>query len=814
MSARYFALLTNIGVAKITNAAALGIKLNITEMAVGDGGGSLPTPTPDQTSLVNERRRAPINQLSIDPLNDAQIIVEQVIPENIGGWWIKEVGLYDEDGDLVAVSNCPETYKPLLQEGSGRTQTVRMVIIVSNTSSVTVKIDPAVVLATRKYIDDKLKVHEGSRNHPAATLDDKGMIALASSLDAATGLDDKKAITSKALADTLKTNVFAENVKYKYGSVSDAIGKSFEGESGRIQKRAIVTFIFDDGFIGLYNDVAPLFERKGMRCGIAINSQLIDGGATTRVTIPMLLEMESRGHEIINHGFTHATLSADDTSDYLGESEINQGLDALLTAGLEVSGYVAASSRTADKFINTVKNRHAYGFTLAKSDSIGAEALQNDELDPYHMHRSSLYSIKLAGAKASIDAAVANGGWVVFYDHDPSQTENPASMPLADLAEVLDYCHQVGVDVMLPRQALDALHGSLIKGRRIDQVARVTARAQVGIGDNLLPDSELNAFSSLTLTPPSAWVIDKTGVTGSVGIKSYSASTLANSVTLSLDALHTASTGRVLIQNDQTTIGLPVPRVGSLCASVLLTSSTAGVNTNYDVSLGIVILRKTDNKVLISNETGKLYLDGHPRRYSITISPPSYSGGLYCRYFIRAIPKATGQAMDFSIINPKIEQGIQPTAWRRGPVFMAPVAALSAEQLSLFDAAVVPSRTRVKVPVQAPGTVRPFVSIANGEITFNETGYYALNTIIRIDDQTKDLTGIRAVLSLRIGSGGDVEQQEAAGVKGRIVCRHHTVKKFNAGQKLEYWIYHENAEALSTIADTYSYLNIAQIVKQ
>lgn len=156
MSARYFALLTNIGVAKITNAAALGIKLNITEMAVGDGGGSLPSPTPDQTALVNERRRAPINRLSIDPLNDAQIIVEQVIPENVGGWWIKEVGLYDEDGDLVALSNCPETYKPHLQEGSGRTQIVRMVIIVSNTSSVTVKIDPAVVLATRQYVDDRV----------------------------------------------------------------------------------------------------------------------------------------------------------------------------------------------------------------------------------------------------------------------------------------------------------------------------------------------------------------------------------------------------------------------------------------------------------------------------------------------------------------------------------------------------------------------------------------------------------------------------------------------------------------------------------
>lgn len=155
MSAKYFALLTNIGVAKITNAAALGVKLNVTEMAVGDGNGELPTPDPAQTQLAHEVRRAPINMLSIDPLNDSQIIVEQIIPENHGGWWIREVGIFDEDGDLIAVSNCAETYKPLLQEGSGRTQTVRMIIIVSNAASVTVKIDPAVVLATRAYVDSK-----------------------------------------------------------------------------------------------------------------------------------------------------------------------------------------------------------------------------------------------------------------------------------------------------------------------------------------------------------------------------------------------------------------------------------------------------------------------------------------------------------------------------------------------------------------------------------------------------------------------------------------------------------------------------------
>lgn len=162
MSTKFYTLLTDIGAAKLASAAALGVPLKITHMAVGDGGGVLPTPDSKQTALVNEKRRAALNMLYIDPQNSSQIIAEQVIPENEGGWWIREVGLYDESGALIAVGNCPESYKPQLAEGSGRTQTVRMVLITSSTDNITLKIDPSVVLATRKYVDDKtleLKVY-------------------------------------------------------------------------------------------------------------------------------------------------------------------------------------------------------------------------------------------------------------------------------------------------------------------------------------------------------------------------------------------------------------------------------------------------------------------------------------------------------------------------------------------------------------------------------------------------------------------------------------------------------------------------------
>lgn len=156
MATKYYALLTNVGAAKLANATALGEQVEITQMAVGDGNGALPTPNPAQTALVHELRRAPLNTLTIDPVNTNQIIAEQVIQEDVGGWWIREIGLYDSDGDMIAVANCAETYKPLLQEGSGRMQVIRVILIVSSTQAVTLKIDPSVVLATRQYVDDQI----------------------------------------------------------------------------------------------------------------------------------------------------------------------------------------------------------------------------------------------------------------------------------------------------------------------------------------------------------------------------------------------------------------------------------------------------------------------------------------------------------------------------------------------------------------------------------------------------------------------------------------------------------------------------------
>lgn len=193
---KYKAIITTAGAAKIAAASAGGTQLKIVRMAVGDGNGTLPTPNPAQTKLVNERYRAALNGLTIDKNLKNHILAEMIIPANVGGFWLREMGLYDEAGTLIAVSNMAESYKPKLEEGSGRTQTLRMILIVSSTEAVQVIAGGDTVLATKDFVADAIAEHEKTRNHPDASTTAKGLVQLSS---ATTSTDETKASTPKAL---------------------------------------------------------------------------------------------------------------------------------------------------------------------------------------------------------------------------------------------------------------------------------------------------------------------------------------------------------------------------------------------------------------------------------------------------------------------------------------------------------------------------------------------------------------------------------------------------------------------------------------
>ncbi|MBA8568529.1 tail fiber protein [Escherichia coli] len=195
MSTKFRTVITTAGAAKLAAATAPGgRKVNITTMAVGDGGGKLPVPDAGQTGLIHEVWRHALNKISQDKRNSNYIIAELVIPPEVGGFWMRELGLYDDAGTLIAVANMAESYKPALAEGSGRSQTCRMVIIVSSVASVELTIDTTTVMATQDYVDDKIAEHEQSRRHPDASLTAKGFTQLSSATNS----------TSETLAATPK----------------------------------------------------------------------------------------------------------------------------------------------------------------------------------------------------------------------------------------------------------------------------------------------------------------------------------------------------------------------------------------------------------------------------------------------------------------------------------------------------------------------------------------------------------------------------------------------------------------------------------
>lgn len=196
MHNEFYTFLTDRGMAKIASALADKKQIHLQKMAVGDGGGQYYEPTASQTKLRHEVWRGEMNTLTVAPNNPNWLIAELVLPEEIGGWYVREVGVFDDEDELIAIGKFPESYKPLLPGGCGKQVCIRLIMEVSNTTAVTLTVDPSIVLATRDYVDTRLDEHEHSTNHPDATLTQKGFTQLSNATDSD---DETKAATPKAV---------------------------------------------------------------------------------------------------------------------------------------------------------------------------------------------------------------------------------------------------------------------------------------------------------------------------------------------------------------------------------------------------------------------------------------------------------------------------------------------------------------------------------------------------------------------------------------------------------------------------------------
>ena len=390
MSATYFTLLTTVGEATLATSTAQGSPLRLTHMAVGDGNGNLTTPDTGQTRLVNERHRAPLNTLSVDPNNPNQIIAEQVLPEDVGGWWIREIGLYDEHDRLIAVGNCPPTYKPQLTEGSGRTQIIRMVLIVSHTENVALKIDPAIVLATRQYVDDNLSRHEQSRNHPDATLTAKGLTQLSNATNS----------TSETLAATAKA------VKTAYDAATRSASTS---QAGRVQlndstNSTYTTQAATANAVKRTYDEATRAASTNQVGRVQLNDTIISTSTTQAATA-----------NAVKRTYDEATRAA--STNQAGRVQLNDT--------------ISSTSTTQAATANAVKRTYDIANRLASTSQAGRVQLNDTISSTSTTQAATAYAVKRTYDEATRAASTNQAGRVRLNDSISSTSTTQAATPNA-----------------------------------------------------------------------------------------------------------------------------------------------------------------------------------------------------------------------------------------------------------------------------------------------------------------------------------------------------------------------------------------------
>ncbi|HBR0759464.1 TPA: polysaccharide deacetylase family protein, partial [Klebsiella quasipneumoniae] len=411
--------------------------------------------------------------------------------------------------------------------------------------------------------------------------------------------------------------------------IDDIDGRFVTGEVTRTG--AFVSFTFDDAYISAL-DVATAFESRGLKTSFAFG-MITPSRTATRLTWANVRDLAERGHEICNQGLTDSTIFSDAYNRALVNAEINQAYDMLREVGVECSGYHASRNNLGASFTDLLELNHAYAFTVANQTAEGVNALQTYPIDPYRLFRVSLYSLGLTKAKAAVDAAIANSGYVAFYDHDPSQSYYATSMSLADLESLLDYCVAKGVTVLPPAQVMTYLSGNLIQGR--DFLSAVSQRkTDMYVNPNLLPQYDLSRLGSDGDGSGETYV-EKTTSAGSITISSLISADTINGASITLANDFTAD-GSVYIKPSGVGVLVsngPDSRLvdsrQAFCFSCNLFSGSSAVNTNFKITLGVDVINSSTNEIVETLESDAVQLDGYARLFSFPFARSNFAVAAY-----------------------------------------------------------------------------------------------------------------------------------------------------------------------------------------
>lgn len=401
MGTKYKTLLTTAGAAKLAAATAGGTLISLTHMAVGDGGGTLPEPDVSQAILIREKWRSELNKISIDAKHDNYMVAELVIPPEVGGFWMREMGLFDADGILIAIANMAESYKPELAEGSGRAQTVRMVIMVSAIESVDLTIDATTVMATQEYVDNQLAEHERSRRHPDATLEAKGFTQLSSATDSDS---EVLAATPKAVRSAFdladKANKNADARLAKESNLSDVQDKAKARDNLGLKGAAVLDTGTTAGTVAAGNDsrivnalqksknLSDVENKQQARANLELKSAALCDAQTSREDV-------TPGRVLVNGGTF--TIGANQVQMFVGDASFQFSANGDFTAGRAIN--------IGDSDTGFLANGDGSAFIRANNANIGWWDSSKFVLDRYFQANGGLQtsSIELMGGSSVID---------------------------------------------------------------------------------------------------------------------------------------------------------------------------------------------------------------------------------------------------------------------------------------------------------------------------------------------------------------------------------------------------------------------------
>lgn len=564
---------------------------------------------------------------------------------------------------------------------------------------------------------------------------------------------------------------------------------------------AFVSFTFDDAYISAL-DVAAAFESRGLKTSFAFG-MITPSRTATRLTWADVRDLAERGHEICNQGLTDSAIFSDTYNRALVNAEINQAYDMLREVGVECSGYHASRNSLGASFTDLLAQNHAYAFTVANQTAEGAAALQTYPINPYRMFRVSLYSLGLTKAKAAVDAAIANSGYVAFYDHDPSQQYYATSMSLADLNSLLDYCISKGVTVLPPAQVMTWLSGNLTQGR--DVLTAVSQRkTDVYVNPNLLPQYDLSRMGS-----------DGDGSGETYVEKTTSAGSITISSTISADTINGAS---ITIGNDITADGSVYIRpsgVGvivsngpdsrlvdsrqAFCFSCGLYSGSAAANTNFRITLGVDVINSSTGAIIETLESDAVQLDNYARLFSFSFARSNFDVSAYLKPFIRIEVLTAGSAVAIGIRNLKIEHGSKPTPWVHGRSHDS-IEEPSAAGYYLDSKALASGSDVLMTCAGGLGNTSYCKLGADGLIQFTKTDTYSVQIHGYVNLSSVVADGFRTEVRVDGTNGIAFAPTLTPIVGGLCIWKWSGTVKKAAGQKLSIYFRQNTGQSVTTVA--------------